>query len=56
MTNPPQRCGCAPTKPSRRLSTTRRFYAAQSIIRERAKHYSDEDMLDLLRGLLEQHG
>jgi DNA invertase Pin-like site-specific DNA recombinase len=32
------------------------FQAAQRIIGERAKHYSDEELLDLLRGLLERHG
>ena len=31
------------------------FQAAQRIIGERAKHYSDEELLDLLRGLLERH-
>src|SRR5262249_54157669 len=32
------------------------FRAAQSIISERCKRYSDEELLDVLRGLLEQHG
>jgi DNA invertase Pin-like site-specific DNA recombinase len=32
------------------------FEAAQNIIGERCKRYSDEELLDLLRGLLEQHG
>ena len=32
------------------------FQAAQKIISERARSYSDEELLDLLRGLLEQHG
>jgi DNA invertase Pin-like site-specific DNA recombinase len=32
------------------------FEAAQKIIGERCKRYSDEELLDLLRGLLEQHG
>jgi DNA invertase Pin-like site-specific DNA recombinase/predicted nucleic acid-binding protein len=32
------------------------FQAAQRIISERAKSYSNEELLDLLRGLLEQHG
>lgn len=32
------------------------FRAAQRIIGERCKRYSDEELLDLLRGLLEQHG
>lgn len=32
------------------------FQAAQKIISERARTYSDEELLDLLRGLLEQHG
>jgi DNA invertase Pin-like site-specific DNA recombinase len=33
-----------------------RFRAAQGIIAERCRRYSDEDLLDVLRGLLEQHG
>ncbi|WP_051003343.1 recombinase family protein [Bradyrhizobium elkanii] len=33
-----------------------RFRAAQRIICERCKRYSDEELLDVLRGLLEQHG
>ncbi|WP_342711273.1 recombinase family protein [Bradyrhizobium sp. B124] len=32
------------------------FRAAQVIISERCKRYSDEELLDVLRGLLEQHG
>jgi len=32
------------------------FRAAQGIIWERCKRYSDEELLDVLRGLLEQHG
>ncbi|WP_244486301.1 recombinase family protein [Bradyrhizobium viridifuturi] len=32
------------------------FQAAQAIINDRAKTYSDEELLDLLRGLLEKHG
>ncbi|MGN8550949.1 recombinase family protein [Bradyrhizobium sp. 13971] len=32
------------------------FQAAQKIINDRAKTYSDEELLDLLRGLLEKHG
>jgi DNA invertase Pin-like site-specific DNA recombinase len=32
------------------------FQAAQKIISERAKSYSNEELLDLLRGLLEKHG
>jgi DNA invertase Pin-like site-specific DNA recombinase len=32
------------------------FTAAQAIIAERWKRYSDDELLDLLRGLLEQHG
>jgi recombinase len=32
------------------------FQSAQRIIAERCKRYSDEELLDLLRGLLEQHG
>jgi DNA invertase Pin-like site-specific DNA recombinase len=32
------------------------FGAAQAIISERCRHYSDEELLDVLRGLLEQHG
>jgi DNA invertase Pin-like site-specific DNA recombinase len=32
------------------------FSAAQAIISERCKRYSDEELLDVLRGLLEQHG
>ncbi len=32
------------------------FQAAQKIIDDRAKTYSDEELLDLLRGLLEKHG
>ncbi|MDR3487852.1 MAG: recombinase family protein [Bradyrhizobium sp.] len=32
------------------------FQAARNIIDDRAKHYSDEELLDLLRGLLERHG
>jgi DNA invertase Pin-like site-specific DNA recombinase len=32
------------------------FQAAKKIIGDRAKHYSDEELLDLLRGLLERHG
>jgi DNA invertase Pin-like site-specific DNA recombinase len=32
------------------------FRAAQSIIADRSKHYSDEELLDLLRGLLDKHG
>jgi DNA invertase Pin-like site-specific DNA recombinase len=32
------------------------FRAAQGIISERSKRYSDEELLDVLRGLLEQHG
>jgi len=32
------------------------FKSAQSIISDRCKRYSDEELLDLLRGLLEQHG
>jgi DNA invertase Pin-like site-specific DNA recombinase len=32
------------------------FHAAQAIISDRCKRYSDEELLDLLRGLLEQHG
>jgi DNA invertase Pin-like site-specific DNA recombinase len=32
------------------------FQAAQGIIGDRARHYSDEELLDLLRGLLEKHG
>jgi DNA invertase Pin-like site-specific DNA recombinase len=32
------------------------FQAAQTIIGERARSYSNEELLDLLRGLLEQHG
>jgi len=32
------------------------FQAAQKIIGDRAKHYSDEELLDLLRGLLDSHG
>lgn len=32
------------------------FSAAQAIISDRCKRYSDEELLDVLRGLLEQHG
>lgn len=32
------------------------FKSAQTIISERGKRYSDEELLDVLRGLLEQHG
>ena len=32
------------------------FQAAQRIIDERSRSYSNEELLDLLRGLLEQHG
>jgi DNA invertase Pin-like site-specific DNA recombinase len=32
------------------------FRAAQGIIGDRCKRYSDEELLDVLRGLLEQHG
>ncbi|UGX94088.1 recombinase family protein [Bradyrhizobium barranii subsp. barranii] len=32
------------------------FKSAQAIIAERWKRYSDEELLDVLRGLLEQHG
>jgi DNA invertase Pin-like site-specific DNA recombinase len=32
------------------------FEAAKKIIDERSKRYSDEDLLDLLRGLLDRHG
>ena len=32
------------------------FRAAQAIISERSRDYSDEELLDLLRGLLDQHG
>ncbi|MET4789547.1 DNA invertase Pin-like site-specific DNA recombinase [Bradyrhizobium japonicum] len=32
------------------------FQAAQTIISERCRRYSDEELLDVLRGLLEQHG
>lgn len=32
------------------------FRSAQVIITERCKRYSDEELLDVLRGLLEQHG
>jgi DNA invertase Pin-like site-specific DNA recombinase len=32
------------------------FRSAQAIIADRSKRYSDEDLLDVLRGLLEQHG
>nr|WP_321576307.1 recombinase family protein [Bradyrhizobium barranii] len=32
------------------------FRSAQAIISERCKRYSDEELLDVLRGLLEQHG
>lgn len=32
------------------------FTSAQAIISERNKRYSDEELLDVLRGLLEQHG
>jgi DNA invertase Pin-like site-specific DNA recombinase len=32
------------------------FRAAQAVISERCKRYSDEELLDVLRGLLEQHG
>jgi DNA invertase Pin-like site-specific DNA recombinase len=32
------------------------FEAAKKIINDRAKYYSDEELLDLLRGLLDRHG
>ncbi|WP_050991068.1 recombinase family protein [Bradyrhizobium genomosp. I (2014)] len=32
------------------------FKSAQAIISDRSKRYSDEELLDVLRGLLEQHG
>lgn len=32
------------------------FYTAQGIIRERNRHYSDEDMLERLKRLFERHG
>lgn len=32
------------------------FKSAQAIIAERCRRYSDEELLDVLRGLLEQHG
>jgi DNA invertase Pin-like site-specific DNA recombinase len=32
------------------------FRSAQAIISDRCRRYSDEDLLDVLRGLLEQHG
>src|SRR5262249_18617777 len=32
------------------------FDAAQAIIQERARRFSDEEMLDILRGLLQEHG
>lgn len=32
------------------------FRVAQTIISERCRRYSDEELLDVLRGLLEQHG
>lgn len=32
------------------------FRSAQAIISERCRRYSDEELLDVLRGLLEQHG
>jgi len=32
------------------------FQSAQTIIADRSKHYSDEELLDLLRGLLDKHG
>ncbi|HEV2152998.1 recombinase family protein [Bradyrhizobium sp.] len=32
------------------------FRSAQTIISDRCKRYSDEELLDVLRGLLEQHG
>jgi DNA invertase Pin-like site-specific DNA recombinase len=55
ITNPPEKW-VRHDKAFEQIIDDETFEAAQKIIGERAKHYSDEELLDLLRGLLESHG
>jgi DNA invertase Pin-like site-specific DNA recombinase len=55
ITNPPDKW-VRHDKAFEQIIDDETFQAAQKIIGERAKHYSDEELLDLLRGLLEKHG
>jgi DNA invertase Pin-like site-specific DNA recombinase len=55
ITNPPEKW-VRHDKAFEQIIDDETFEAAQKIIDDRAKHYSDEELLDLLRGLLESHG
>jgi DNA invertase Pin-like site-specific DNA recombinase len=55
ITNPPEKW-VRRDKAFEQIIDDETFEAAQKIIGDRAKHYSDEELLDLLRGLLERHG